>query len=54
MCFRFIIFYKLGCGRYDAIYYGETCRHFKVGTDEDSSISLLRNRRRKSKKTNSC
>ena len=39
------------CGRYNATYYGETCRHFKVRVGEHSGISPLKNKRSKSKKS---
>ena len=45
------IVYKFKCGRCNATYYGETCRHFKVRVGEHSGISPLTNKRSKSKKS---
>ena len=42
---------KVSCGRCNATYYGETCRHFKVRVGEHSGISPLTNKRSKSKKS---
>ena len=39
------------CGRCNATYYGETCRHFKVRVGEHLVISPLTNKRSKSKKS---
>ena len=41
---------KKWCGRCNATYYSETCRHFKVRVGEHSGISPLTNKRSKSKK----
>ena len=43
--------YKFTCGRCNATYYGETCRHFKVRVGEHSDISPLTNKRSKCKKS---
>ena len=45
------IVYKFACGRCNATYYGETCRHFKVRVGEQAGISPLTNKRSKSKKS---
>ena len=39
------------CGRCNATYYGESCRHFKVRVVEHSRISPLTNKRSKSQKS---
>ena len=39
------------CGRCNATYYGDTCRYFKVRVGQHSGISLLTNKRSKSKKS---
>ena len=58
MCLRSDIAYEFACGRCNATYYGETCRHFNVRVGEHSNISPLtkriKNQRSKSKKINSC
>ena len=51
LCLRSNIVYKFTCGRCNATYYGETCRHFKVRVGEHSGISPLTNKRSKSKKS---
>ena len=51
LCLRCNIVYKFTCGRCNATYYGETCRHFKVRVGEHSGISPLTNKRSKSKKS---
>ena len=51
LCLRSNIVYKFTCGRCNATYYGETCRHFKVRVGEHSGISTLTNKRSKSKKS---
>ena len=33
--------YKFSCGRCNATYYGETCRHLKIRVGENSHISPL-------------
>ena len=50
MCLRSNIVYKFTCGRCNATYYGETCRHFKVRAGEQSGISPLTKKRSKLKK----
>ena len=39
------------CSRCNAVYYSETCCHFKVRVGEHSGISPLTNKRSKSKKS---
>ena len=51
LCLRSNTVYKITCGRCNAIYYAETCCHFKVRVGEHSSISPLTNKRSKSKKS---
>ena len=51
MCLRSSIVYKFACGWYNATYYGETCRHFKVRVGEHSGIWPLTNKQSKSKKS---
>ena len=51
LCSRSNIVFKFACGRCNATYYGETCRHFKVRVGEHSGISPLTNKRSKSKKS---
>ena len=51
LCLRSNIVYKFTCGRCNATYYGETCRHFKVRVGEHSGISPLTNKWSKSKKS---
>ena len=49
LCLRSNTVCKFTRGRWNATYYGETCRHFKVRI-EHSGISSLTNKRSKSKK----
>ena len=49
--FTLNIVYKFMCGRWNATYYGKTCRHFEVKVSEHSDISPLTNKRFKSKKS---
>ena len=51
LCLRSNIVYKFTCGRCNATYYGQTCRHFKVRVGEHSGISHLTNKRSKSRKS---
>ena len=53
LCLRSNNVYTFTCGRCNATYYDETCRHFKVAVGEHSGISPLTNKRSKSKKINS-
>ena len=46
---RLANFFRFKC--YNATYYGETCRHFKVTVGEHSGISPLTNKRSKSRKS---
>ena len=39
LCLPSNIVYKFRCGRCNATYYGETCRHFKVTVGEHSGYS---------------
>ena len=50
LCLRFSKVYKSACGRCNATYYSETCRHFKVRVGEHSYVSPLTKKRSKSKK----
>ena len=43
LCLRSNIAYTFSSGRYNASYYGETYRHFKVRAGEHSSMSPLTN-----------
>ena len=45
------IVYKFACGRCNATYYGESCRHFKVRVGEHPGISPLTSKQSKSKKS---
>ena len=49
MCLHSNIVYKFVCGRCNAAYYSETCRHLKVRVGEHSDMSSLTNKRSKSK-----
>ena len=51
LCLCSNIVYTFMCGRCNATYYGESCRHFKVRVVEHSRISPLTNKRSKSKKS---
>ena len=51
LCLRSNMVYKSACGRCNATYYDETCRHFKVRVGEHSCVSPLTNKRSKSKKS---
>ena len=51
LCLLSNIVYKFTCGRCNATYYDETCRHFKVRVGEHSGISPLTNKRSKSRKS---
>ena len=50
-CLRPNIVYKFACGRCNATYFGETCRHFNIKDREHSGISPLTNKPSKSKKS---
>ena len=45
------VVYKFSCGRCNATYYGETCRHLSVRVGEHSGISPLTGKKLKSKKS---
>ena len=45
------VVYKYSCGRCNATYYGETCRHFNVRVGEHSGISPLTGKKSKARKT---
>ena len=49
LCLRSNIVYTFTCGRCNATYYGETCRHFKFRVGKHSGISPSTNKRSKSK-----
>ena len=46
------VVYRFSCGRCNATYYGETCRHFNVRVSELSGISPLNGKKSKARKTN--
>ena len=50
-CLRSNVVYKFSCGRCNATYYGETCRHLSVRVDEHSGVSPLTGKKSKSKKS---
>ena len=50
-CLRSDVVYKFACGRCNATYYGETCRHLSTRIGEHSSISSLTGKKSKSKKS---
>ena len=50
-CLRSNGVYKFSCGRCNANYYGETCRHLSVRVGEHSDVSLLTGKKSKSKKS---
>ena len=50
-CLRSNVVYKFSCGRCNATYYGETCRHLSVRVGEHSGISPLTGKKLKSKKS---
>ena len=43
--------YKFSCGRCNAIYYGETCRHLNIRVGEHSGVSPLTGKRSKAMTT---
>ena len=45
------VVYKFSCGRCNATYYGETCRHLNVRVGEHSDISTLTGKKSKARKT---
>ena len=45
------VVYKFSCGRCNAIYYGETCRHLSVRVGEHSGVSPFTRKKSKSKKS---
>ena len=49
LCLRSNIVYKFVCGRCNATYYSEICRHLKVRVGEHSDISRFTDKRSKSK-----
>ena len=51
LCLRSNTVYKFTCGRCNATYYSETCRHFKVRVGEHWGISPLSNKWSKFKKS---
>ena len=50
-CLRSNVLYKNSCGRCNATYYGETCRHLSVRVGELSGVSPLTGKKSKSKKS---
>ena len=50
-CLRSNVVYKFSCGRCNASYYGETCRHLSVRVGEHSGVSPLTGKKSKSKKS---
>ena len=50
-CLRSNVVYKFSCGRCNAAYYGETCRHLSVRVGEHSGVSPLTRKESKSKKS---
>ena len=50
-CLHSNIVYKFSCGRCNATYYGETCRHLSVRVGEHSVVSTLTGKKSKSKKS---
>ena len=48
-CLRSNVVYKFSCGRCNATYYGETCRHLSVRVGEHSGVSPLTGKKSKSK-----
>ena len=45
------VVYKFSCGRCNATYYGETCRHLNIRVGEHSGVSPLTGKKSKTKKT---
>ena len=45
------VVYKFSCGRCNATYYGETCRHVNIRVGEHSGVSPLTGKKSKAKKT---
>ena len=45
------VVYKFSCGRCNATYYGETCRHLNVRVGEHLGISPLTGKKSKARKT---
>ena len=50
-CLRSNVVYKFSCGRCNATYYGETCRHLSVRVVKHSGVSPLTGKKSKSKKS---
>ena len=50
-CLRSNVVYKFSCGRCNATYYGETCRHLSVRVGKYSGVSPLTRKKSKSKKS---
>ena len=50
-CLHSNVVYKFSCGRCNATYYGETCRHLSVRVGKHSGISPLTGKKLKSKKS---
>ena len=45
------VVYKFSCGRCNATYYGETCRHLNIRVGEHSGVSSLTGKKSKAKTT---
>ena len=45
------VLYKFPCVRWNTTYYGETCRHLRVGVDENSGVPPLTGKKSKSRKS---
>ena len=50
-CLRANVVYKFSCGRCNATYYGETCRHFSVRVGQHSGVSPLTGKKSKFNKS---
>ena len=50
-CLHSKVIYKFSCGRCNATYYGETCRHLSVRVGKHSGVSPLTGKKSKSKKS---
>ena len=52
-CLHSNVIYKFSCGRYNATYYGGTCRHLSIRVGEHLGVSPLTGKKSKSKKSTS-
>ena len=48
---RSTVVYKFSCGKFNATYYGKTCRHLNIRVGEHSSVSPLTGKKSKAKTT---